>query len=155
MREIKDPAPKKVLLVTARQGYLAPSSVAPLRNSLLVLLFVAWFPAANACTLAAVFPQTFTVCCEGDEGPGMPCESSCAGCVALENGFSLALLHPFLAPIPVRFEDAGLMRLFASLAAARVEQQAPAESTLSPPEPPLWQFVARTALPVRGPSLFV
>jgi hypothetical protein len=111
------------------------------------LLLMAWLPAANSCLLAAQFPNQIQDCCaeEGDAG--------CDSCTTLESGFQLSLLQAFLLPAPAATEIICLGELLRALA-AEVTDDVPASALESPPEvQSLWEFVARTALPVRGPSL--
>lgn len=124
-----------------------------LRIIVLALLLVAWLPAANACLLAVVFPQQFEEPCDDCGLGGTTGDASCSECATLETGFCLSHLQPFAVTAPVLRADEWLTALLL-VVRMPVAEKAPPDAETSPPlERSLWHFVARTALPVRGPSL--
>lgn len=124
-----------------------------LRPIVAALLFLAWLPAVNACALETVFPQAVAYfCCEMESSVPTPSDS-CARCSALENGLSLSSLAALAIPTQDLRPDAWLTDLLAALTAKTAHKPLLFEHSSSPPQPSLWQFVSRTALPARGPSL--
>ena len=122
------------------------------RHLIAALVLVAWLPAVNACAVANAFPATVADnCCETESSAPAPSDS-CADCNTLETGLPLSALVPLLAPIPDRHANAWLTDLLAALTAEAANKAPLFEHSAIPPEPPLWQFVARTAAPARGPS---
>jgi len=104
----------------------------------------------QACLIEALVPDT-DCCCETEATPDVPPESSCAQCITLDTGANHSLLARLAASVPVFIED--LMASVARQASleridlpANCRFEGPAES------PPVWQLVARTSVPVRGPS---
>lgn len=123
-----------------------------LRLIIIALLLVVWLPTGNACTLAAVFPENFSDCCDQNEATESSC-SSCAECATLEKAVAAFPLQPFAPRVLQQREDEWLTRLMLLLS-ARAEIRLPLiEFCSSPPERPLWQLIVSTALPVRGPSV--
>ncbi|MGB8169551.1 MAG: hypothetical protein WCF18_18770 [Chthoniobacteraceae bacterium] len=117
------------------------------------LLVMAWLPVANSCLLAAQFPNQIQDCCAGEGTPVGDSDAGCDSCTTLESGFPLSLLQAFILSAPAAAEATRLGELFRVLA-AEVTDDVPASALESPPAAQsLWEFVARTALPVRGPSL--
>lgn len=124
------------------------------RPIFIAILLVAWWPAVNGCALASALPQIFSDCCDNSPSDADGCsENSCQKCVNLETGLAMSLLHAVkLQPPPLRV-DAWLINLQRLLSdQADVDMLLPA-CWHAPPERSLWQFIVRTALPVRGPSL--
>lgn len=98
------------------------------------------------------FPAEFSdPCCEAD-APAAPDLSSCQHCVVLETGFALSSLQPLMLAVPARRVDEWLTECLALLAKLGAETTPMEECSPPPEQVPLWHFVARTALPVRGPS---
>lgn len=126
-----------------------------LRALIAAVLFMAWMPATNACALAGFLPGQVEDCCEHDQNTdssGCDGVKSCATCVALENGVQRDLLQPFSLPSPTFAELELLSQFFESVAADVVDELPPVRSDHPPLQAPLWHFVSRTAVPVRGPS---
>lgn len=122
-----------------------------LRRTIAAILFVAWLPAANVCALVEAFPAGgVDPCCETESSAPVP-TNTCADCTTLENGFPMSAPAPFV-PTLDRQPDAWLTNLLATLASEAANKPLPFEDSAGPPEPPLWQSVARTAAPARGPS---
>jgi hypothetical protein len=122
------------------------------RSLFAALLLMGWLFATNTCLLAASGWVKMEHCCE-DEGSG-PVETNCAQCVTLQSGLHLeSALHAELPP-PVQLVCWELQALLAGLNVPRVSLLSVAESVGPPGSIKLWHFVARTALPVRAPSLF-
>lgn len=126
-----------------------------IRPVVIAILLVAWWPATNVCVLAAAAPQIFSDCCENsstDTAGGCP-EGSCPTCVNLENGLAMSLLYAVKLNAPAGRHEAWLTQLQRFLSEqARVGVQL-TKYCHTPAEQPLWQFIVRTALPVRGPSI--
>jgi hypothetical protein len=122
-----------------------------LRLIITALALLAWLPATGHCLIAATLPVP-DVCCDhaDDSAPAAPAD--CDQCLTLESGNPAPALAP-VAPFPAFAEDAWLISLLREhLAAAALSP------VFAPPDgrdlgPPRWMFVARTAVPVRGPSL--
>ena len=114
------------------------------------LLFLAWMPATNSCLLAAALPECIPDCCANEGGDD---SATCDKCAALENGFQLSLLQPITLDTPAFVEFAWLSEILRVMAREVSDEPLPAAVDGSPPAMRLWTFVARTALPVRGPSL--
>ena len=98
-------------------------------------------------------PEPTADCCE-HEAPasGHGGEAVCAQCVVLESGVDRVAPPLIAVSAPaVVWDDT----LFAALALLARQADAAPELDTSPSAAlsPIWQFVARTALPVRGPSL--
>lgn len=136
----------------------ANSFAAMLRFRALIaaLLLAGWLPALNWCALAAAFPGTLVDCCAQvaapDQSPG-GAEDDCETCATLENGFSPASLQPATLAAPTLLEEAWLTESLRALATP-VDVMPPVFGAHSPPPAAgLWHFLARTAAPVRGPSL--
>ena len=109
----------------------------------------------NGCALAAAFPAEFSdSCCDDDEdAPASSDVSSCQHCVVLETGVALSGLQPLTLMAPVQRVDEWMTEHLAFLAKLSADETDRIEECSPPPERvPLWHFVARTALPVRGPS---
>lgn len=108
---------------------------------------------SQMCLIASMAPEWTADCCEHEEpARGDAGEPVCAQCIVLESGVDRVAPPLIAVSAPaVVWED----RL--ALVLARLARQAEAvpELDTSPPEvlSPIWHFVARTALPVRGPSL--
>ena len=133
------------------QSWSKPMRV--LRPIIAALLFLAWLPAVNACTLETVFPQAVAYpCCEMESSAPTPSDS-CARCSALENGLALSALAAPAVPAHDLHADTWLTDLLAALAERTANKPLLFEHSSTPPQPSLWQFVSRTALPARGPSL--
>lgn len=123
-----------------------------LRPIIAALLFLVWLPAANVCALVEAFPAGGAdPCCETESSAPVPADT-CGDCTTLENGFRLSAPAPSV-PTLNRGPDAWLTSLFALIASDAVNNSLPVEDSAGHLEPPLWQFVSRTALPARGPSL--
>ena len=120
------------------------------RTLIAALLFLAWMPATNSCLVAAAFPEKISDSCP-DEGDAAG--STCDKCAALENGFQLSLLQPITLDAPAFAEIAWLSAMLRAAMREVSVEPLPTAITESPPARQLWTFVARTALPVRGPSL--
>ena len=122
------------------------------RPIIAMLLVLAWVPATNSCALAAMFPQSFAHCADedGDASKGVPCSSGCAKCVTLENGSDLSALQAITVDAPDWTEVSEWLRFALTLVEQEPQEVFPG---LSPDERPPWQVIARTAPPVRGPSL--
>ena len=122
------------------------------RRTIAAILFVAWLPAANVCALVEAFPTGGAdPCCETESSAPVPTDT-CSDCTTLENGFRLSTPAP-LVPTLNQEPNAWLSSLLATLALDAANKPLPFEDSAGPPEPPLWQLVARTAAPARGPSL--
>lgn len=127
-----------------------------LRSIIAAVLLLGWLPAVNGCILASAFPSVIGDPCSqpcGGESSGLAGTNSCADCSTLEKGLSLSSLTPIAVPIPDRRVDGWLTDLLIALAAKATSAGSVIEHSFIPPEPPLWQLISRTALPVRGPSL--
>lgn len=123
-----------------------------LRRTVAAFLLVAWLPAVNVCALTYIFPAAeLDPCCQTELSAPPPTEK-CGDCVTLENGLPLSSLTPLVAQAPDIHVDAWLTDLLATLVTAAAKKPLLFEHTAIPPEPPLWQLVACTALPVRAPS---
>lgn len=127
------------------------------RTIFAVLLVLTWFPSSNACLLASAIPGEKSGCCEHEEEKqegGCDESGTCAKCAPLENGCRLASLEPYVAPVPWFTESEWLTELL-----RKRTEEIPKELSMAmgnsppPPQQALWNYVARTALPVRGPSL--
>ncbi len=119
------------------------------------LLLASAFPlAANECLLAATFPAQIEDCCGGHAAPvetGAG-ESNCATCTVMETGVNPAAAPTFAAGA-VEWREEVLLSEHLRMAQVSVENESPVVVPEGPPEVrPLWSFVVRTALPVRGPS---
>lgn len=122
-----------------------------LRRTIAALLLVAWLPAVNVCALVDAFPSGGAdPCCETESSAPVPTDT-CGDCTTLENGFRLSATGS-LVPTLDRRPDAWLTSLLATLAGEAAKKPLLFEHSAIPPEPPLWQFIARTAAPARGPS---
>lgn len=120
-----------------------------LRRSIAAFLLIAWLPAVSACPLTCTFPQGAADCCEMDStAPGS--SDTCADCGTFENGVPL-WVHVAM-PAPDRKTDAWLTTLLSALAEDAANKPLLFGHSAIPPEPPLWQFISRTAQPARGPS---
>jgi hypothetical protein len=105
---------------------------------------------SQACLIESLWPET-ECCCEGDAGAEKQPEPSCEHCVTLQTGANPTHVARIAVEMPLLVEDViGSAVLNVSLAKPaglsvwRVES--PTES------PPIWHLVARTSVPVRGPS---
>lgn len=117
------------------------------------ILLLGWTPAVNACALAAAFPAEFSDPCCDEGAPATPDANSCQHCAVLETGFALSSLQTLTLAVPAQRVDEWLTECLALLAKLSAAETTPLEECSPPPEHvPLWHFVARTALPVRGPS---
>lgn len=118
------------------------------------MLFLAWFPAVNACVIAAIFPNAARSCCEAEHHDSEGPLDSCDQCAALENGFIPAHLAPLTLVPPVWVEQ-GLAWDFSQLSALTVEINVPEFYQNSPPIAEFWHLISDTTAPVRGPSFGV
>lgn len=124
-----------------------------LREIIAAFLVLAWLSAVNACPLANAFPHILlNGCCETDS-PAPAHFDACASCSALESGRVLSELTPVAIPALSPVADAWLTELLAAQARGPAGPSLFVEPDAIPPQPSLWQFVSRTALPARGPSL--
>jgi hypothetical protein len=108
---------------------------------------------SQMCLITSMVPEPTVDCCQQDEPvSGEPGKPECAECVTLENGVDRIAPQRIALSAPVAVWDDTLFAALALL--ARHAEAAPALDT-SPPVAlsPIWHFVARTSLPVRGPSL--
>jgi hypothetical protein len=117
-----------------------------------LLLLAVWMPATMCCALERAGVPFFQQCCEDDSSessPKAPCTDKT--CCLLESG-NYQTANP--APLLVTPES-----VFSLLALVFIEppQPKPGSAELSDSSPPelsvAWQFLSRTALPVRAPSL--
>lgn len=124
-----------------------------LTTSISVLLLVLWVPATMHCTLETVPGFSFLQwCCGGDAAPepGHPCDED--SCSAVESGFYKIEDNPGYSAAWVVLALRTAKEWVVEPAADSLADFIPASS--SPPElPRLWQFIYRTALPPRAPSL--
>jgi len=117
------------------------------------LLLLGWTPAVQGCALAAAFPAQFSDPCCDEDAPATPDVSQCQHCVVLETGVALSSLQPLTLAVPVQRVDEWMTECLTRLAKLSAAEVTPIDEWSPPPERvPLWHFVARTALPVRGPS---
>jgi hypothetical protein len=122
------------------------------RPVVIVLLLLAWGPAVNRCVLAAAAPQIFSDCCDDSAG-GCDCsQNSCQQCVNVETGLATSLLHAVKVE-PLVKEDVWQTRILRLLSERSDANAQIVDYCYTPPERPLWHFIVRTALPVRGPSI--
>lgn len=123
------------------------------RPIVVALLLLAWGPAVNRCVLAAAAPQIFSDCCDDSAGGGCDCsQNSCQQCVNVETGLTTSLLHAVKVE-PLAKENVWQTRILRLLSERSDLNAQVVDYCYTPPERPLWHFVARTALPVRGPSI--
>jgi hypothetical protein len=125
------------------------------RPIVIALLLLAWGPAINRCVLAAAAPQIFSDCCDNSasEEGGKCADGSCPQCLSLEAGLPLSLLQALQVEGPLLKENVWQTRLLRLLTDRPDANAQITELCYTPPERPLWHFVVRTALPVRGPSI--
>lgn len=118
----------------------------------LALLVLAWVPVTSHCTLESVPGFEFLQCASEDEstsGNGHGCNDSCC---SVEFAKYQGPRHQDHIPLHVA-------TLVPFDPIADVERSLPSEVSLgiltaAPPElPKVWQFLSRTALPPRAPSL--
>lgn len=115
-----------------------------------LLLALAWMPIISHCLLETLSETAFTSCCAESSSESDDCTDK--GCCAVEFASYQSLRNEELAPAPV------ISLLFVTDLPAAIDQSLPAEVSLgvltaAPPEyTHVWQFVSRTALPVRAPS---
>jgi hypothetical protein len=132
-----------------------------LRSILSALLLLSCLSGASQCLLAGAMEReeagkTEMPCCPAERtAPGVPApaEGCCMKCVTLESGVNLDSLRVLSVAMPVFVVDEAFSKVLEEL--NRQAVAAPVgEVEASPPRLlPVWQLVARTALPVRGPSL--
>ena len=126
------------------------------RAILTALALLVWFPASGHCVLmAALSPEPLEDCC--DEAPGsgdtsLPDGCSCTKCVTLETGVNSAVFQVLMAASPMWRVDETLTLV---LAASMRSEMGSVGPFAEPPRRSVaeWIFVARTALPVRAPSI--
>jgi hypothetical protein len=123
-----------------------------LKKIIVLLLLAVWMPATMCCALERAGVPFFQQCCEDDcseSSPKQPCTDKT--CCLLESG-NYQTANP--APLVVTPES-----VFLLLALTFIEppQPHPGSAELSDSSLPElsvgWQFLSRTALPVRAPSL--
>lgn len=123
------------------------------RYLLALLVLMGWLYATNETLLAASGVVKMEHCCEDDDSSSGPIECNCAQCVTLGSGLHLGSADSVDLPPPVLAVCWELQSLLAELNST----EAPVADTIEPAAPPgcikVWQLVANTSLPVRGPSL--
>ena len=120
-----------------------------------LLLALLWVPAMNSSAVAWIFPELGLHCCHEDDDPDQSDDMSCDKFTTLQNGFQIQHLQMLkLAPaLFVPLEPAWMPDLIRALATEAADKPPLASWKSPPPERTLWHFIARTTLPVRGPSL--
>ena len=113
-----------------------------------ILLALAWLPIATHCSWEGLIAGDLFKCDTGTAQKG-DCSEDGDGCVAVESG---SYKVPDTAPeVPTPLFAVVLFEL--PVVVPNLSEQA-APHTAAPAEVPVsWQFVARTALPPRAPSL--
>ena len=105
---------------------------------------------SQACLIESLWPAT-DCCCESGASRSEAPEESCAQCITLKTGANPTPGERIAAEMPALVEDVmGSAALKVTIEPPDVapiwRMETPAES------PPIWQLVARTSAPVRGPS---
>ncbi len=122
------------------------------RNIFFTLVAFLWLPASAHCQLESVPGLEFLQCAVDAQTPGGSNDCSDSGCCAVEKSpyqsghIRATIPSPDLLPLlPVALTDSA-DKLSAEVSVAAF--------VVVPPElPRCWQFVFRTALPARAPSL--
>ena len=120
-----------------------------MRTAFVIALAVLWVPITSHCKLELI-PGLEFLHCAGDT----PTKSNCEGdsCQTVESGAYKTQDNDDLVPLPVVTVDLSVLVPPAEMSAP--ESGSVGIFTASPPElPKVWQFVYRTALPVRAPSI--
>ena len=129
------------------------SIVAWLTTILSLALAILWVPVTSHCLLERLPGLEFLSCCTHDAVPCEDEEKDCAAdsCAVVEEGFYKVQDNSDIVPEPVLLSVAFLLDVIS----AHWMQDPSGESLgVSPPHlPSSWQFVYRTAAPVRAPSL--
>jgi hypothetical protein len=124
-----------------------------LRTTFIVMLALLWAPLASHCLLESVLTSEFLSCCDHQATPA-PHENNCHSdsCATVEAGqYQSALQRLTLAPptLQLHFESHLLTPSALTLVAGLPGERS--DTAVPPPAP--WQFVFRTALSPRAPSL--
>ena len=120
-----------------------------LRNILFLLLAFAWAPITWHCNLEVLPLLDFLACCAHDQVvPHQDSDCDEDGCALVESGnYKTPEEQVFVAPPQV------VARLVQQVSIEQVDEISESILATSPPEElRAWQFVLRTALPVRAPS---
>ena len=120
-----------------------------MRTAFVIALAVLWVPITSHCKLELI-PGLEFLHCVGDT----PTKSNCDGdsCQTVESGAYKTQDNDDIVPLLVLTID--VLALVPSADASALESGSIGVFTASPPELPNgWQFVYRTALPVRAPSI--
>jgi len=126
------------------------TSVRWFRNIWFALAALLWLPAFAHCQLESLTGLEFLQCAEAAPASPAPAQD-CNDCCAVEKSHFRAEHHRLSVPLP------DLLPVFFTVSltpdAARRPQGDLTDLTAAPPGlPQSWQFVSRTALPVRAPS---
>lgn len=128
-------------------------TVRTLRTLMVALLALAWVPLTSHCRIEAVPGFEFLRCSTDVQSPnegGDPCKDD--GCCSVESA-------QYKSPRQQNITPVVLVAILPTDNFGVLEHSLPAEVSLgiltaAPPElPTSWQFLSRTALPVRAPSL--
>ncbi|MBS0657799.1 MAG: hypothetical protein JSR82_06060 [Verrucomicrobia bacterium] len=126
-------------------------AVSVIRALLVALIALGCATFSQACLIANLSFGPGLDCCQGAEKSDT-CGSDCAACATLESGVDRTSPPAVETPAPhVAWDPA----IALTLAQAAREAEVVLVDDLSAPAspPPIWHFVVRTAVPVRGPSL--
>ena len=130
-------------------------SVHPARTLLIIVLSLAWLPTVSHCKLEAVPGFEFLATCHGPaESAPAEQDADCDtdGCAPIESGQYLAGSKVPKAPKPALVPVVLMAALLPDNSLSRAGCDQPAFSPSPPELPRTWQFVCRTALPIRAPS---
>lgn len=143
--------PEKFIVAYVEQDYR--TLLVPFLRAILVLLIVLGCAAfSQTCLITNLASAQLVDCCEHELPSSDSGSSACAQCVTLESGVDRVAPNVVSLTAPTLITDVLLSAVMA-LVVDQAEHQ-PVLDTSAPADfSPLWHFVARTALPVRGPSL--
>jgi hypothetical protein len=128
------------------------STVTFLRAIAAVLIVLGCAAFSQTCLIATMVDEQSVDCCEHEQPGGQAGQKECAQCLTLESGVNRVAPELVAVIEPVATADELHSSLFA-LAMKGAEVAPALDTSQAFGLTVLWNFVVRTALPVRGPSL--
>jgi hypothetical protein len=117
-------------------------------KAIALMFLVLWLPITSHCQLERV-PGLEFLHCAADTSESSNCEGD--GCQTVESGLYKISDHSTIAPVPVCGPFL-FMLPHRSLEDSSLVGPGRAQSSFPPDLPQRWQFISRTALPIRAPS---